>query len=616
LAWLALACSRPAFSADALATEAPSAPPAQISDGTSTDSQPEDVATFLGTGAAAAPAGKPGSSLRLAPIATRLGGSVGYDIEQRNTKGGNATLQQRMLLILRGQANSYIWQPWIAKVNSNLSLATSKSKVNDSSSSSNNNISGNAGLFLLPYSRFPFDANISRNQNYSGPGIGSLDSQTTLFAMNQQYRPRYGMESYRAGYTRSQTDSGGADSDRQTGVSFSMMSSRFVQQTIEADASRDRDMRSVDGKNSLSSQAKVHHRYLPTGGLSLENNANLRALSDNTVLASTDTRTRELNSTLSLQPARAPYSVIGSVRVNVSDQNNQTASSHSRSVNANLGASYRPSQYINMSASANGNETESNSVRTRTVTTSQNASASYPLAATNLGGYRYGRSISGSIGNRTTPAGSTQSLGLGANHSLSRAMDYSDGRLSLGLNQGVSVSESTRSQATSSLNHSGSANWSRVQNKTHSSLRLTGRDSRTLSRAQDSYQSIDMGATIREELSRYSTLSGNLSVQTSRQVRMSAPSAIIFTNSSAALNYNDQRAFGVPRLIFNSDLRTYSQTPIPVLTAPPKEQGPITWENTLTYAIGRLTAEFRVNMSRNSDGTAQSLMSLSLRRYF
>jgi len=125
-----------------------------------------------------------------------------------------------------------------------------------------------------------------------------------------------------------------------------------------------------------------------------------------------------------------------------------------------------------------------------------------------------------------------------------------------------------------------------------------------------------MGATIREELSRYSTLSGNLSVQTSRQVRMSAPSAIIFTNSSAALNYNDQRAFGVPRLIFNSDLRTYSQTPIPVLTAPPKEQGPITWENTLTYAIGRLTAEFRVNMSRNSDGTAQSLMSLSLRRFF
>src|SRR3990172_9384208 len=83
LAWLAFGGARPAFPADAPAPGEPPAPSsaAQVSDDAGADSQPADAVTFSGAAAPAAdaPADKPASSLRLAPIAVGWGGNVGYD---------------------------------------------------------------------------------------------------------------------------------------------------------------------------------------------------------------------------------------------------------------------------------------------------------------------------------------------------------------------------------------------------------------------------------------------------------------------------------------------------------------------------------------------------------
>lgn len=618
LAWLAFAWTRPAFPADALAPTAPPASSAQVGDTADIDGQPEDNVTFVDASVTApatpVPPVKPPSRLRLAPIAYGVGGSLGYDIQQRTNRGGNALLQQRLALNLKGKARSYIWQPWIAKVNSDVSFIASQSKTNDNSSFASNSITGGAGLDLLPLSRYPFQASIARTQNNSGYGLGSPVSHSTRFDMNQRYRPRHGKENYLVGYNRSQAESFG-DTDRASGLMFSMSSSRFKSTSIEADATRERDIRSSDGKSSLSNQATVHHRYLPNNVISLDNNASLKSLSEHMALTSTNSKNREINSTLTLQPFSSPFSASAAARLNVADQGNQLASSRRSSANLNLGANYRPSQYLSMSASANANVTEQDSVRTRTASTTQTASANYPLATIETASYRYNSGISGSLSNRTDRSGSTQNAGVGANHGLSSGMDFGGGRLSLGVNEGVSLNQSTRSQAAGNISHSGSANWHRIQNKTDETLRLSLRDSRSLSKTQDSYQSIDLSATIREELGRYSTLSGNLSTHAARQVSMTRPSTID-SSSSAALHYDHQRAFDVPRLIFNSDLRTYSQAIMPVLTATPKEQGPLTWENSLTYNIGRLIAIFNISLSKESDGTSQSLIALSLKRYF
>ncbi|MEO8332514.1 MAG: hypothetical protein ABI479_08765 [Gallionella sp.] len=619
--WLTFVCTDPVFAAD---TPAPKTPPAptttQISEDTSTDSQPVDAVTFLGTGTATpvAPAplaNKPRSSLRLAPIALRLGGDIGYDIEQRSTRGASPTLRQRILLNLRGKANSYIQQPWLAQTRADLIFSSSKVKT-DQFGSTNNTISGTVGLFMVPYSRYPFDAQISRTQNYLGPGIGSLSSQTTRYEMNQHFSPINKKERYQLGYFRSLTEGQGPETDRLTSYTFGIDSNRFKNQSIAANATREYDNRDYQGISSQYNQANIDHRLLPSSELSLINIANLRSNSDNAAGQSISTRYRELNSTLSIQPRQAPYTVIGSARVNVNDLSYQQSTNHSTTFNANIGGNYRTSDYLILAASVNFNSSENNSSRVHELSTFQSAMLNYPLASFNLDVYRYNSRFNATVGNRTGNTGATQNITLSPSHGLSRTMELSDGRLDLRIDQSVLVNESTRSQTISRLTNSATANWSHVQNNNNTSLRISGHDNRSLNSTQDSFQGIELYAGIVEEISRDSQLSGNLSVQSNRRVTQFEPRVMNYTSSNAILHFTNMRAFNTPRLRFNSDLRAFSQGPLPVLASSPKDQGTVTWENTLTYNIGRLFTEFKVLISRNGDSSTQSLISFSLKRYF
>ncbi len=627
LAWLAFGWARPAFPADAPAPGEPPAPSpvAQVSDDAlagddaGAENQPADAVPFsdAGTGttapAADVPADKPAAKLRLAPISIRWGGFVGYDIEQRGARGGNSMLRQRVTLNLKGKAASYIMQPWIAQVRGDLGLNSSKSKAEDVGSASNT-ISGGAGLYVVPYSRYPFEARISRNQNYTGPGIGLPVSQTTRFDMIQRYSPRHRKESYSVGYNRNMTGGEGVGSDRMEGLNFTVQSNRFKQQSLEAEGSHERGTRSSSGVTRQSSLLKVHHTYREISMLTVDNNVNLTSSSDSAELSSTSFINREVNSTLFFQPHEAPYSVIGTARVNVSDVSAQQTSSQTRVANLNLSANYSPSQYITMSAGANVNVT--NSERTQSLNTAQTATANIPLATNNLGSWRYTSFIGGSLNNTTSANNSSQTASLSPSHGLNRSSPLGSGRLNLALNQSVGVTESTRSKTTSRLTHSGSANWQRSQGGNYTALRLNGRDSRSLSRTKDSFQSIDANATTKEQFSRYSSLSGSLTVRTTRQETVVAPDAKVYTTSSAGLHYSHQRAFDIPRLIFDSNVQARSQSLAPVFVATPEEQGPVTWENSLTYTIGRLASEFHMDLSKENDGSTQYRIALALKRYF
>lgn len=560
------------------------------------------------------------SSWRLAPIVTQWGGSIGYDIQQRNSSIANPVTQQRILLNLKGKALTYISKPWIAQVKGNLDFSASKMKF-DEQSSSYNTVAGDAGLYLVPYSRYPFDARISRNQNYWGPGIGSLLSQTTRFDMTQRYTPRGKKDRYFINFNRSYTEAG-SESYRNNGLTFSFDTSRLKKQSLGIHGARQRNIHLNDGATELFNDAAVNHRYLPNNQLTMDNNAILTSRYVQSPQLSDSYRIRELNSTLSLRP-QSNYYVIGGARVNISDYN----SSQKRSANGNLGVNYRLSQYINMYASGNVNVTESGSERNQTLTTTQGASANYPLAAFNLDAYRYNSRISVSINNRTnsskrtgsvanTRQGSDQSVSVAPSHSLGRDLALNGGRLNLGLGQSISVSESTRSQARANLAHSATASWQRRQGSSNTSLRLSARDSRSLNSTQDSFQFISLNADISEEVSRDATFSGSLSVQTTRQINRISTTPLNDTSSSVNLHYNHQRAFGVRRLTFDSNLQTFSRAPIPVLVASPNNQGPVTWENTLAYTIGRLTADFKVSMSKEGDGKSQSLIYFSVKRWF
>ena len=621
--WLAFAWSRPAFPADALTPGTSAAPPSQISDIASGQSQPEDVMDFLDSGTAVPgtpePKDQSASSLRLAPIALRWGGSLGYDIEQRSNKGGNAIMRQLLTLNLNGRANSFIWQPWMAQVKGGLGYTATRSNSQGTSAASNS-ISGDIGLYLVPYSRFPFDATVSRTQNYLGAGIGNPISYTKRLDMNQSYTPLRSRDRYHGNYVRSQSGGATSDTSNQDALSLTMLTARFKSQTIETTLSRERQSLQISGERKRLHSAQVRHRYVPSTELTMDNNFNAKNRLNQVTAESSSSATRDFYSTMFFQPSRQKYSVIAGARASSSNQNTSFTSTRSRSANANLGVSYRPNQYINLSASGNANVSEKDSVWSRSFSTTQNAGLNYPLATLDLGTFHYSSRFTGSLTNVTrykdANQTSTQTISLSPNHGLNSNMNLNGGKLALSINQSVGVSQSSRSKPAASLGHSAAVVWSRTQDKNNTSIRLGGRDSRSLTRTQDTFQNIFLTGSISEEFNRDSSLGGSMDIQATRQINPSLPNAVSSTNSSASLFYSHQRAFGIPRLIFRSSARTHSRAPLPVMTADPKDQGPITWENSLTYIVGRLTSLFTVNLSKESDGTTQSLIALSLRREF
>lgn len=576
---------------------------------------------------------KRSSGYRLAPIATAFGGDIGYDIQQRNSNKTSPLVRQRLVLNLKGRARTYIVKPWIATVSGYVNLTSSKSKTGDSTNASNG-VTGSTSLYVVPYSTYPFDASYSKSNSYSGAGFGSLGSTTTRFEMNQRITPRKSFERYQLGYYQSTTETSGPALYRQNGLTLNFLTSRYSNQVMTVGASRTRNHAVNNGTRGQLDFVNFSHRYQPSSEFSISDEASYNGAYYEVPGESIGYRNREANSTASYQPNDKPYSLIGAARTNFSDNSNTGSSSRSKSANANLSGNYRLSTYVRLSASGNVNVSERDSVRTQSITTTQSASLNYPLATFDVDKYHYSSQISASVYNRTSSteragyagsrsSGSTQSASISPSHSLSHSSRLGAGTLSVGLNQSLSASESTTSQARASLNHSATASWNKNQSGTHSSARISGSDRRSLNNTQDSFQFFSVSASVSEEINRNSSLSADISAQASRQLSSGTSSTTAdpntsstYNNSSASIHYTHARAFNLRNMKFDSNFRANSRSALPVFSGTETEQGPITWDNTLSYSVGRLISEFSVSLSKEGDGTSQSLIWFSLKRYF
>lgn len=578
-----------------------------------------------GAPAETAPVENRSSSWRMAPIGTNWGGSIGYDIEQRSINYGNPILRQRFALSLRGKAITYISKPWIALVKGNAELTTYKSKSQDTSSTSNS-IFGDIGLYLVPYSRYPFEAVLARTNNLYGPGFGSLVGQTTRLDLTQSYSPRNKKERYRINAYQSTSEYQDNNNFRLDGVNFNIDSSRFSKQTITLDGTRENGIQNKDGSRFQYSNAELDHRYSPSRILSVDTQGYMTSRYQQTPEISDGFRIRELSSTFFLRPP-ARYYLIGTARINENDYYNLSGDSRRRTANGNLAYNYTLSQNIYFYASANANVIDSGSERRQTLATTQSANATYPVATFNLGNYIYNSRVSASIRNVTRSSsvtgtstqvdkGSNQLINLTPSQSLGSKYFLGKGTLNLGFSQSLSLNESTQSRTNSYFTNSVTANWGHREGSSTTSLRSSFRDSRPLDSARESFQFFNFGGSISETLSRDSMLTGAVDMQSTRQVNSMSPTSLNNTSSSLNLNYSHLRAFGVRRLVFTSNLNAFSRAPIPVLQASPVEQGPVTWENSLNYVIGRLITDFKLYMSKQGDGSTTNFIYFSVKRYF
>jgi hypothetical protein len=495
----------------------------------------------------------------------------------------------------------------------NIALNASENKYLDYSSFTHG-FTGDAGLYLVPYSRYPFIASIARTQNFSGPGLGFLTDTSTRYGIDQSYRPKDGKEWYQLVFGKTNTEYYSTGSFWENELNLNAATTRFDHRSITFDSTSKRTNLENTNKTILSNVAYVYDRYLPNSQFTMENNAIFRALYEDLPGTYVDSRDRELNSTMSYHGITAPYSVLGTLRANSYDYDFYHSPSQSRTFNGNLSLNYTLTQYVTLYGSVNVNTSENYTSRSTAVSSYQAATANYPLVSFDLDAYHYSARISGNIGNSISQHfnNSIQTVSVSPSHSLARNTILGGGIMAMRFDQSLTMNESSRSQPIARLLDAASVNWGR----TITTLRVSARDSRALNSVVDSFQYFSIYGSINEDINRDSSLIGSVTVDKSRQTSPLYPSSLSYTNSSFSIYYSHRRALNVPRLQFGSNLRTFSQTNIPAMVAPPNLQGPINWENTLSYRIGLLTADFKVSLTKNGDGSSQSLIWFSVKRNF
>ncbi|MHB8165805.1 MAG: hypothetical protein ACYDDT_03375 [Sulfuricella sp.] len=585
-------------------------------------------------------------SLQFPPI--RTWGNIGYDL-RKETFGEIKYLSQSINTQVNASTSSYIWQPWFAQVSGGLGLSSTRTSSNSSSSSNttedkvaSNFITGNAALNLLPYSRFPFEAHFDRSDNRLNTGLSAIDSsyRSTRYGLTQRYRPLTGNTQYMASYDRNLWESAVFGTDQQDLLHLEMTQS-FAKQTLQINGDINNTERQQTNESTRLDNLVVRHSYIPDPTFSVENLANLSQTNYRLMQGETNNRYLQLSSSAFWRPTEKPLTVTGSARLfGMNSASNGATPSVLRSASANLGAYYELSKHIRLNSSANVNINDGNGAQT--VSSNQSAGITYQSDTFDLATFSYNGFASGTVTNRIDPIDSGQHVALQLGHSLNHSMGLGAGTLGLNLNQTVSSDFDSSIPTIVRLSHSGSLTWSRAEGQKNTFLRLSASDSRAVSGTHDFFQLINLQASRNEGFSRNAAWAGNLTIQAVRQKSGIMPNAYYNTpvatttpdtpvtttiNSSADLSYRHQRAFGVPRLNFVSELRIYGDMPLPVL-AGPRQQESRSWENRLDYTIGRLQLRLSarvsevsninntINTTNNTNTTRQSLLMFSLNRPF
>jgi hypothetical protein len=121
----------------------------------------------------------------------------------------------------------------------------------------------------------------------------------------------------------------------------------------------------------------------------------------------------------------------------------------------------------------------------------------------------------------------------------------------------------------------------------------------------------------------YASLSGNLTLQSSRSDRANVDDNSDTTNgewlptATINLSYQHRRAFDVPRLVFDSNLRFISNSYLPGVDEVriPDGRDDKSWDNRFQYAIGLMQLRLITRVSESRD-QEQALLLFQVRRLF
>ena len=502
--------------------------------------------------------------------------------------------------------SGYIWRPWFALVNGSLSLSVEETDIEDQPDSTNDFITGDGRFSLFPTSRFPFSAYFIESRNEFASSAVRRDITDTEYGFSQLYRSLDGKHNYRAEYENNEQDD--SDNNRFIADRLSLGSvNRFGQHYIDTEIRLDTLDNTTTDEQADRQSITLDHSYGNVTSFSLDNLLSA-STSESDLFDSTATLdTSQLSSFLSWRPQnRGDLRVTANLRLSeISDSEQpddmalEPVERETVTANLNQGLIYDITNNLQLSESINANSVETDGEYATTY--GESLSARYLSDRSIMAWGDYGWSVSTSYVNLHGDIESEQSLINQFSQSLLNDYSAESGyQLRTNLTQSLNYDYESERADEKSIDHSYSVTWSNSAIENQNLIRLLLSDSRNLNRYDDNFQLINFQYTGSMRLSRYSQLGGNLTLQRSNREFQRLRTEE--TTRNGQLGYRNSRAFGVPGLIFLSDLQLSKRdSENERVVQGPDFDTEASLENSLQYRIGRLEMELDVDFIKVGD---------------
>jgi hypothetical protein len=562
----------------------------------------------------------------------RFGGSLSHTARQ-NSSEEQKTGQTGQTVTLSASTNTYIWKPWFAQINGQLGVSKSTDSssttslgsdaLNGSSSSSRAAfVTGAAQLSILPQSAFPFEAHLdSSDSRVTADTVNPNRTRGLRYGFTQRFSKVLG-DAALAWDRNTQTD---AENGRDIQDALQLTLSHSLEShRLNFFATHNVTTRETTGEQTGQDNITLQHSFSPDTSFSVDNMVNASRFGAELQNGSSNTRLLQLNSNAFWRPEDEPYSFNAGVRAFVIESESRAfnlqnaalgpSAFESRVFNANGGLNYEFNPETRLYGSINANFVE-NAMGNATATT-QTVGASYQPSQIKLGAFQYGWGASANASNQTGGENGGAQLLLQLSHSLSRSTSLESGAtLGISLSQGLSTVDTlsvgdgkTPPPNSQQITHNASLSWSAAHEGGAAMVQVSASDSRTLDGRPEFFQLINVQASSSLSADDFSSWSGSLTMQATRQNEPSVSGSSGLTNASGngfsitsggSISYQNQRAFNVRRLRFVSDLQLNSQALLPLLDNG-LGQEMSAWNNRLMYSIGRTQLQVGLQLSNSS----------------
>jgi hypothetical protein len=591
---------------------------------------------------AAATAEEPlaGNGIRWQVAPWRYRGTVSLDLSHVRLGNGSRTSQT----LLAGDIDfaSYVWQPWFIQLRAGLGAlqawGRSSSDNDPASANQGGSLTGRFAVAVFPASRFPFELRAELSDSRSSGDALTTAYRSERLALSQGWRPERGSDNVQLNLDHSRliAQDGVTDTLTTVGVTGTR---QMTLQSIELSAHLSQNRRSDSEEQSRLAALNARHSYFPSAEMRIEtlatqNNSQLRSAAG----LHNDSEVRQISTLVTWNPREAgwlhtpeaPLQVSGSARwVDVSTQSG-AAGAAAQAFNATLGLSKTLSPIWRLAGSTSYSIVDNDSAA-KLQSASANASLAWTPGPSHWAQWQYAPSAAANAGlTRSSTIEAQHNLGLQAAHSLSRSFTLGEAQsLSLNLTQSAAVlRDSTLDEPARGLSHAANLAWQAYgDGATQSFVSLTASDSRSWAESGGHFQMLNLQLTRRTRLSRSSGWSASLTAQATRNqmwaidpfsAQRPAQDEGWQRYYSGTVSYEDQRAFGVPRLrlsvllsVNSQQLNRRAEGDIDA----PRERISESLEARLDYSIGRLEARLSARQARIEGKSVAALFARLQRRF-